>query len=200
MEHRIWAPPKSVQRLHEALLELIEQKDYDLITIKDITDIANISRRTFYLHYENKEQLLNEIYWNFIEWTLRPFRDTCAINEHTGKSDLFLKLTNFITVIKDNKRTVRCLFDGERKYLALSIIISIFLAERTFSQMNGSFFLHHFDDPKKQYYYTEMICQNCISGICFILNNIDRPSEELAREINEVFQIMGQFYISTEFN
>ncbi len=46
--------------LERALLELIEEQDYESITIQQITDRANMGRATFYLHYRNKEQLLLE--------------------------------------------------------------------------------------------------------------------------------------------
>ena len=46
------------QALEQALLELIEEQSYEVITIQQITDRANIGRATFYLHYADKEQLL----------------------------------------------------------------------------------------------------------------------------------------------
>lgn len=45
-------------RLGQALLELIMEKDYEVITIQDITDRADLNRATFYLHYSSKEELL----------------------------------------------------------------------------------------------------------------------------------------------
>lgn len=46
------------QLLRSALVQLIEEKGYDAITIQDITERANLGRTTFYLHYESKEALL----------------------------------------------------------------------------------------------------------------------------------------------
>lgn len=46
--------------LRLALLELINEKDYEEITVEEITDRANIGRATFYLHYKAKEDLLLE--------------------------------------------------------------------------------------------------------------------------------------------
>lgn len=45
--------------LREALIDLIPEKGYDEITIKDITDRATLNRATFYLHYRDKEDLLD---------------------------------------------------------------------------------------------------------------------------------------------
>jgi AcrR family transcriptional regulator len=48
------------QSLRSALLELIKVKDYDAISIEEITERANVGRATFYLHYKDKEDLLLE--------------------------------------------------------------------------------------------------------------------------------------------
>ncbi len=46
------------QVLREALFELIIERGYEKIAIADITERANIGRTTFYLHYQEKEDLL----------------------------------------------------------------------------------------------------------------------------------------------
>ncbi|MEM9775720.1 MAG: TetR/AcrR family transcriptional regulator [Chloroflexota bacterium] len=44
--------------LAAALLELMQEKNFDEITITDITERADMNRATFYLHYGTKEELL----------------------------------------------------------------------------------------------------------------------------------------------
>lgn len=44
--------------LRDALLELIDERGYDAINITDITERADLRRATFYLHYDDKDQLL----------------------------------------------------------------------------------------------------------------------------------------------
>jgi AcrR family transcriptional regulator len=46
--------------LRSALLELLKKKNYDDISIEEITERANVGRATFYLHYKDKEDLLLE--------------------------------------------------------------------------------------------------------------------------------------------
>jgi len=48
------------QSLRTALMELIKEKDYDALSIEEITERANVGRTTFYLHYKDKEDLLME--------------------------------------------------------------------------------------------------------------------------------------------
>lgn len=53
---------KRTQRaIKESLFALIEEKGFEHISVKDITDKAMISRNTFYLHYGDKYDLLNKI-------------------------------------------------------------------------------------------------------------------------------------------
>lgn len=55
------------RRLKEALLELINARDYDAISIHDITERADVGRSTFYSHFASKDELL---FSGFDEWLL----------------------------------------------------------------------------------------------------------------------------------
>lgn len=47
-------------RMDEAFLELLEEKDFAYITVKEICEKAGVNRSTFYLHYETVNELLAE--------------------------------------------------------------------------------------------------------------------------------------------
>ena len=47
-------------KMDEALLSLLEKKEFEYITVKEICDTAGVNRSTFYLHYENTYDLLME--------------------------------------------------------------------------------------------------------------------------------------------
>ncbi|HEV8075234.1 MAG TPA: TetR/AcrR family transcriptional regulator [Candidatus Acidoferrum sp.] len=49
------------QLLQGALKRLLEEKDFDKITIQDITETATLNRATFYAHYPDKFALLEEL-------------------------------------------------------------------------------------------------------------------------------------------
>jgi AcrR family transcriptional regulator len=51
---------KTRQQLGDALVVLILDKGYDAITIKDITDRADLAHATFYRHYRDKDELLTQ--------------------------------------------------------------------------------------------------------------------------------------------
>ena len=46
------------QLLRDALFQLIAEQGYEAISIQDITERANLGRTTFYLHYQDKEELI----------------------------------------------------------------------------------------------------------------------------------------------
>jgi len=46
------------QMLRDALVSLIAEKGFDAITVQDIVDRATLNRATFYLHYQDKQELL----------------------------------------------------------------------------------------------------------------------------------------------
>lgn len=47
-------------KMDEALLTLLEKKDFEYITVKEICEQAGVNRSTFYLHYETTRDLLME--------------------------------------------------------------------------------------------------------------------------------------------
>lgn len=47
--------------LRDALLGLIRERDFDAISVQDITERAQLNRSTFYLHYRDKDELLTHI-------------------------------------------------------------------------------------------------------------------------------------------
>ena len=70
----------------EALIYLLEKKDIEYITVKEICNKAGVNRSTFYLHYESINDLVEEtmkyINKNFINY----------FNENS--KDVFEKIKN----------------------------------------------------------------------------------------------------------
>ncbi|WP_197091400.1 TetR family transcriptional regulator [Paenibacillus algorifonticola] len=46
------------------------ERDFESITVKDITEIATMNRATFYAHYEDKYMLLEVLFLEFFDQTL----------------------------------------------------------------------------------------------------------------------------------
>src|SRR5688572_3412972 len=52
---------KTRKLLQDALIELVAEKGYEAVTIREILDKANVGRSTFYAHFQDKDQLLHSI-------------------------------------------------------------------------------------------------------------------------------------------
>jgi AcrR family transcriptional regulator len=64
---------KTQEALKNAVLELMSKKNFDDITIQDLSDRANVSRGTIYLHYMDKYDLLDKL----IETHINELRERC---------------------------------------------------------------------------------------------------------------------------
>lgn len=45
-----------------AFINLIQEKDYNSITVQDISDRAMINRSTFYSHFKDKQDVLDQVF------------------------------------------------------------------------------------------------------------------------------------------
>jgi AcrR family transcriptional regulator len=78
---------KTIDSLRNAYLDLIEQYAEQDITVSMITQYADVNRATFYAHYSNKEEFLEEslcdVLEGFKEAILSPFEEQEKINVNT---------------------------------------------------------------------------------------------------------------------
>lgn len=102
-------------RMDQAFLNLLEKKDMEYITIKDICVAAGVNRSTFYLHYETIGDLLAESvqYMNkqFIECMELEAHAFVARIQECPLNELYLVtpafLTPYLEYIAKNKRLFR---------------------------------------------------------------------------------------------
>ncbi|MCD8011279.1 MAG: TetR/AcrR family transcriptional regulator [Lachnospiraceae bacterium] len=85
------------KQITEALLKLLEQYEFDEISISQITTFAQVSRNSFYRNYKNKEDiLLHYVRRLFTDW--RTQCEKCAPN---STADLYGDLFQHLIVNKD---------------------------------------------------------------------------------------------------
>lgn len=58
---------------HRSLIDLLEEKPIDRITVKELVEIAELNRSTFYLHYSCPLDVLREMQDQFLEEKLKSF-------------------------------------------------------------------------------------------------------------------------------
>lgn len=90
---------KTQRSLQEALLALINEKGFDAISVKDLTEQAEINRATFYRHYLDKYDLLDKNIDNMLldlGNTVIPKNMNEIIGKDGEPSPMYVKLFEFI--------------------------------------------------------------------------------------------------------
>ncbi|MEK5395303.1 TetR family transcriptional regulator [Paenibacillus sp. VTT E-133280] len=72
--------------IREALIDLIDEKGFDAITVRDITTRARINRGTFYSHYQDKFDLMTQCQEEYMDKMKEIFKQniTEADNNHSN--------------------------------------------------------------------------------------------------------------------
>lgn len=98
---------KTKRLLKDTLVKLMAEKDFDKINVKDLTDELDINRGTFYLHFKDKYDLLeqkeNEILEEFnviINNILKELHENFVLPSE--KKVLLYLFTRVYTYIKEN--------------------------------------------------------------------------------------------------
>lgn len=140
--------------MNDALLLLLEKKEYDYITVKEICLKAGVNRSTFYLHYETIDDLLRETIECFYDRLKERFKDLDVSKKNIN--NLSLEELNFCTpeylvpyleVLKENKRFFAVAF--AHQYL--------FKTDLMFDSLYKDFFIHileryNVEESAKKYY------------------------------------------------
>lgn len=103
-------------KMNDALISLLRKKDFEYISVKDVCEEAKVNRSTFYLHYNNTFELLEEV----IERLNLSFSNHLNFNktyktivQSSNLDDLFLMkdefLIPYLTFVKENKKIYRAI-------------------------------------------------------------------------------------------
>lgn len=101
--------------MDEALLILLEKKEFEFITVKEICQKAGVNRSTFYLHYENTTDLLEETIGFINNKINKTFKEKILDIQSIDKEDLFFitpkYLIPYLELVKENKRIFKLIHD-----------------------------------------------------------------------------------------
>ena len=117
--------------MNEALLSLLEKKDFEYITVKELCNKAGVNRSTFYLHYETMNDLLNETI-NMIEKKFySSFNKDLKIDDlikKDDKKDLILVTSEYL------KPYLHFVFENRKVFKLALKRATLFNSENAFSK------------------------------------------------------------------
>lgn len=95
--------------LKDSLIELMQEKEFKNISVKDITERADLNRGTFYLHYSDTYHLLQDIE----EEVLTSFQEMIDCYKHSFQRDTLLPVLNpVIEYISENEAICKIMFEN----------------------------------------------------------------------------------------
>ena len=69
---------RTKRMFEDAILELLSEKEFQKITVQEITKRASLNRATFYLHYYDKNELLEQ----YLDSALKDLRESVKIPDY----------------------------------------------------------------------------------------------------------------------
>lgn len=170
-------------KMDKAFLDLLAEKDFEYITVKDICKRAGVNRSTFYLHYETVADLLDESVAYMSNGFLKYFSENdigSKINNSPLDELMFIKpdyIIPYLSYIKDNKKLFQTavLHSGtlqlDKNYKKLF--------ECVFSPI-----LMRFDVPENEWHYTMAFYINGI--IALVMEWLKKDCRESIEDIADI--------------
>ncbi len=92
--------------LASALINLTLQKGYEAVTIKDITDYADVGYATFFRHYHDKDDLLQDVSEVVLESLVQRLSPDGVKNDFPQVGIILFQF------VKENSELIRVLLEG----------------------------------------------------------------------------------------
>ena len=174
--------------MNEALFLLLEKKNYEFITVKEICEKAGVNRSTFYLHYETMEDLLTESIEYIIEKRNSIYReqevldrekiDSCSLDELVLITPSYI--LPYLQFVKENIRIFNAIL-SQPKTLRVRTI---------FNQLFDDYITHimaRFDIPEKDRRYMLTYYLSGINAVimAWVRNECKEETEYIANLLIE---------------
>lgn len=92
---------KTKQALQQAILQIIQTKDLDKITVSEVAELADVSRMAFYYHYEDIYDLYHHVEDDF-------FNEFAKLYDKSESHDYRENMELLMTFLKNNSNAVKC--------------------------------------------------------------------------------------------
>ena len=164
------------RRLRESLLRLLEEKPLHEISVKELTELADVNRGTFYFHYQDIYDLLGRMEDSFFEQLDR----TLSENPVRGSEDGYPYLHAIFSFLGENRDFCRIMLGphGDMQFVAR-------VKQRVDAQCSFIWqLLAPETDPQRYAMYNAFIINGCIGLIQEWLSGRSGLTEESITELS----------------
>ena len=178
----------TAKKMDKALISLLEEKPFSYITVSEVCKKASVNRSTFYLHYENMVDLLNETarfllndfiaYFNIDTTNITSKFKEIPLDELNFITDKYLH--PYLSYIKENRRVFTTVLSHSDSFGFNEIFQRLY--ENIFNPI-----LERFDYPLSDRKYIMMFYLNGITAIAieWLKDNCKKSIQEVSQIIHE---------------
>ena len=141
--------------MRDALMELMNEKAFNEITARDITSKADLNRATFYLHYNNVFDLLDELENDVVAGFARMLEETTIQKGEAWEYPLIGHICNYIV---ENQKLCRCLLLNPRSDRLAGKLTEIMKQKGTKVRQEMGLEPNHTDKRKVEYIHQFIAC------------------------------------------
>ena len=132
---------RTKESIKNSFLELMKEKEFEKITVKDITTRARINRGTFYIHYLDKYDLMKQMQEKVIEEMTQAVRNN--ILDIANKKDTMTHPINGVSAVFKYVETNEKIFSamlGQQGDLSFQSTIKDFMWKKFFNEQSDLLF------------------------------------------------------------
>lgn len=165
---------KTKALLLKGLTELMEQKEVTHISVRELTDLVDLNRGTFYLHYRDIFDMVNQVEDELFQEFEYLFTDN--LPEDSAVPPTQTVLTNVFTFLLENEKTVKA-FLGPHGDLTFINRLKDLVKTRVRKVWEDRGL-----DPDKFEYFFAYTASGCIGLMeIWLKNGFQESAEEMAR-------------------
>ena len=178
----------TAEKMDSALMEILKTKSFEYITVSEICKKAGVNRSTFYLHYENTKDLLEEtirnMMDNFVSYFV-PDGKISPINFEESQKDKLVFISEeylmpYLSYFKENRKIFLTVFENGK----------LFGFEETYEKLFNNIFnpiLDVFKYPESERKYVMAFYLNGINSIMieWIKEDCTKSEKEVVKIIND---------------
>lgn len=128
MDKRVY---KTKQAIDDAFIELLEDEPLEKIRVTDIAKKANIARKTFYAHYTNINELINEVY----QKTIIALRLIFSEEVNFEKEPTLKEIVGLVNFVDHNRHIIKAFYEVSEKSMSQQVFMDTGqLTERVLTQ------------------------------------------------------------------
>ena len=167
---------KTKRAIHKAMTQLVAEKDINDISVKEIADLADINRKTFYNYYTGVYQLVDEIENEIVDYFAELIKTIDFEQALADPSIVFYKL---YSTISNHVEFIDALFSSNSNSSLVSKVLNKLI------EMTSDAAVEHFrSDPEKTEVITRFIFAGEIAAYqAWFHSDRKMPVKELSRTI-----------------